>query len=45
MNVPVLGASASESQIQVPFEALAAKSLDLDLAGQRMTFGIPVQDV
>jgi len=47
MNFPVLDASDTESQIQVPFEATAATSmsLDLDLAGRRMSFGIPVQEV
>jgi uncharacterized protein (TIGR03437 family) len=47
LNVPVLDASETESQIQVPFEAGAAASMPLALesAGRQFTFGIPVQDV
>ena len=47
LNFPVLDASDTESQIQVPFEAVASNSvsLDLDLAGRRLTFGVPVQNV
>src|SRR5207245_4174783 len=47
LNFPVLDASDTESQIQVPFEAVVSNSmsLDLDLAGRRLTCGIPVQHV
>jgi uncharacterized protein (TIGR03437 family) len=47
LRFPVLDASETESQIQVPFEAAAAASLSLALesAGRRFTFGLPVQSV
>ncbi|HTM51265.1 MAG TPA: hypothetical protein VL285_21365 [Bryobacteraceae bacterium] len=47
LRFPVLDASETESQIQVPFEAAAAASLSLALesAGRRFTFGVPVQNV
>ena len=43
---PVLAASPTESQIQVPFEASAANfSLALQTGGGRFTLGLPVQSV
>ncbi len=46
LNFPVLAASDSESQIQVPFEASAAGlSLALQTAKGRFTLGLPVQAV
>jgi uncharacterized protein (TIGR03437 family) len=47
LNFPILDASDTESQIQVPFEAPASSSLSLALesAGRRTTFGIPLQNV
>jgi uncharacterized protein (TIGR03437 family) len=49
LNFPVLDASDAESQIQVPFEAIASSessiSLALDSAGRKFTFGVPLQDV
>src|SRR5205823_12723952 len=48
LNFPVLDASDSESQIQVPFEAApsgSSISLALDSAGRRFTFGLPFQPV
>src|SRR5262249_42801065 len=47
LNFPVLDASETESQIQVPFETGAAASLPLALesAGRQLTLGIAVQDV
>ena len=45
-NFPVLAASDGESQIQVPFETLAATvPLALDAAGRRVIVGLPVQAV
>ena len=44
--VPVLDASNSASQIQVPFEAKGSTfSLSLEAAAGRMTFGLPLQSV
>jgi uncharacterized protein (TIGR03437 family) len=49
LNFPVLDASDTESQIQVPFEATASSgssvSLALESAGGRFNFGVPLQDV
>lgn len=46
LNFPVLAASDSESQIQVPFEASAAGlSVALQTAKGRFTLGLPVQAV
>jgi uncharacterized protein (TIGR03437 family) len=49
LNFPVLDASDTESQIQVPFEATASSgssiSLALDSAGRRFNIGVPLQDV
>jgi len=46
LSFPVLAASATESQIQVPFEASAANiSLALETATGRFTLGLPVQAV
>ncbi len=47
LNFPVLAATTTESQIQVPFEATTASSLSLALeTGKgRFTLGLPVQAV
>ena len=49
LNFPVLDASDTESQIQVPFEATASSgsslSLALESSGGRFNFGVPLQDV
>jgi uncharacterized protein (TIGR03437 family) len=49
LNFPVLDATESESQIQVPFEAVASSdasiSLSLDSAGRQITLGVPFQPV
>jgi len=46
ISFPVLAASDSESQIQVPFETSAANlSLALDTSTGRFTLGLPVQAV
>jgi len=46
LNFPVLAASDSESQIQVPFEASPANvSLALQTGSGRFTLGLPVQAV
>jgi uncharacterized protein (TIGR03437 family) len=46
LTFPVLAASESESQIQVPFEASAANfSLALETGTGRFTLGLPVQAV
>jgi uncharacterized protein (TIGR03437 family) len=47
LNFPVLDASDTESQIQVPFEAAVSNSVSLALEsqGRRITFGIPLQNV
>jgi uncharacterized protein (TIGR03437 family) len=46
LSFPVLAASETESQIQVPFETSAASlSLALDTATGRFTLGLPVQAV
>jgi hypothetical protein len=49
LNFPILDASEGESQIQVPFEAVATSaasiSLALDSAGRQFTFGMPFQAV
>lgn len=49
LNFPVLDASDTESQIQVPFEATPSSgssiSLALESAGRRFNFGVPLQDV
>lgn len=49
LNFPVLDASEAESQIQVPFEAVASSggsiSLALDSAGRQFNFGLPFQAV
>ena len=49
LNFPVLDASDTESQIQVPFEATASSgssiSLALESAGRQFNFGVPLQDV
>jgi uncharacterized protein (TIGR03437 family) len=46
LTVPVLAASGIESQIQVPFEAAGASlALGLDLAGGRLTLGVPLRSV
>lgn len=46
LSFPVLAASETESQIQVPFEASAANfSLALDTGTGRFTLGLPVQAV
>jgi uncharacterized protein (TIGR03437 family) len=43
--VPVLDASASASQIQIPFEAKGSTvSLSLDAGTGRLTFGLPLQN-
>ncbi|HVN04345.1 MAG TPA: hypothetical protein VMT86_08000 [Bryobacteraceae bacterium] len=46
LSFPVLNASTSESQIQVPFEASASNlSLALETGRGRFTLGLPVQPV
>lgn len=46
LNFPVLAASDTESQIQVPFEAKGPKvSLQLDAASGHFSFGLPVLPV
>ncbi|MCL4401609.1 MAG: hypothetical protein M1436_02945 [Acidobacteria bacterium] len=46
LHFPVLAASDSESQIQVPFEAVGPKvSLELNAASGHFAFGLPVQPV
>jgi uncharacterized protein (TIGR03437 family) len=46
LTVPVLATSGIESQIQVPFEAAGASlALGLDLAGGRLTLGVPLRSV
>jgi uncharacterized protein (TIGR03437 family) len=49
LNFPVLDASETESQIQVPFEATASSgssiAVALESAGGRFNFGVPLQDV
>jgi uncharacterized protein (TIGR03437 family) len=49
LNFPILDANDGESQIQVPFEAVASSgssiSLALDSAGRQITFGVPFQAV
>jgi uncharacterized protein (TIGR03437 family) len=49
LNFPILDASDAESQIQVPFEAVASSGssipLALDSAGRQFTFGLPFQPV
>lgn len=49
LNFPILDASESESQIQVPFEATASSGstlpLALEAAGKQFTFGVALQDV
>jgi uncharacterized protein (TIGR03437 family) len=49
LNFPVLDASDTESQIQVPFEATASSgssiSLALESAGRQFNFGVPLQNV
>jgi uncharacterized protein (TIGR03437 family) len=46
LNFPVLAASDTESQIQVPFE-IVGPAVSLDVQGEhgRFTFGLPVQNV
>jgi uncharacterized protein (TIGR03437 family) len=49
LNFPILDASDTESQIQVPFEATPSAgssiSLALESAGRRFNFPVPLQDV
>jgi uncharacterized protein (TIGR03437 family) len=46
LSFPVLAASDTESQIQVPFEASPTSiSLALETGGRRVTLGLPVQAV
>jgi uncharacterized protein (TIGR03437 family) len=46
LNFPVLAASDTESQIQVPFEtSTATVPVALDAAGRKVTVGLPVQSV